>query len=163
MKRIDCSKNCPKTKMLKASKYCQGYAEFDGKDIVYSCDINLKDKEEKLLNFYNCNSFNYDIKEACYSCPLSCKKNKSRIKKIKDYKVLEAERILESYRGMISINDFIIDNAKNELKKEITKESKDIIDKVSIANKILNSAFKGNKVSLPHLYKFIKSMKYEEK
>lgn len=161
MKKIDCFKNCPKTKMLKSSKYCEKYAYFDGNDVVYSCDVNLKHYDEKVKNFYNCNSFNYDIKEACYSCPLNCKKNKSRVKKIKDYQVKQAEKMLESYRGMTAINDFVIDNAKEALKKDITDEGKKVIDNVIIANKILDNAFKGKKINLPYLYKFIKSMKDE--
>ena len=69
--------------MLRDSKYCEGFAIYKDGKLKYSCDSNIESLSEKEKSFYNCDFYDMEEYSQCYKCPLSCKKNKSVVKKLK--------------------------------------------------------------------------------
>ena len=70
MKRINCRKNCRKTKQLRESSRCMKVAFVKGDSIIYSCEANIKTPEE--MSYYSCQFIDNDIKDHCSSCSLPC-------------------------------------------------------------------------------------------
>ena len=76
MKKINCRKNCKKTKQLRDSSKCMSIAFIKGDSIIYSCETNIKTPEE--ASFYNCEFIDNGITDHCESCNLKCiKKDKN--------------------------------------------------------------------------------------
>ena len=79
MKKINCRKNCKKTKQLRDSAKCMSIAFIKGDSIVYSCEINIKTPEE--MSYYNCEFIDNEIMDHCSSCNLKCIKKDRNSKK----------------------------------------------------------------------------------
>jgi hypothetical protein len=89
MKKINCQKNCRKTKQIRSSNKCMKVAFLKDDSIIYSCEANIKTPEE--ISYYNCQFIDNDIKSKCKTCNLPCivKNKKTKIKSIKDLKKAE--------------------------------------------------------------------------
>lgn len=147
MKRIDCKKKCKKTSMLKGSKFCEGFALYEDGQIRYSCETNLESATEKERSFYNCDFYDMEEYSQCYKCPLSCKKNKSKIRKNKESQISEANRILDNISDNYPISPGAIEFARNNLDNELSEQDKEAIKIVDMASNLLNRAMSGGKVN----------------
>ena len=162
MKKIDCTKNCPKTKMMRNSRFCDGFAVFKNGKIIYSCEENIDDEHEAIKNFYTCDFYNMGIEEKCYECPLRCKKNKSRVAKAKDLSIKRAERMVDELAKNYPLTGESVRIAKNRLSDELTEQDKISLEYVNLANKILNHALSGKNVNIAALDKLIRELKRGE-
>ena len=147
MKRIDCKKKCKKTSMLKGSKFCEGFALYEDGQIRYSCETNLESATEKEKSFYNCDFYDMEEYSQCYKCPLSCKKNKSKIRKNKESQISKANRILDNISDNYPISPGAIEFARNNLDNELSEQDKEAIKIVDMASNLLNRAMSGGKVN----------------
>lgn len=147
MKKIDCTKKCKKTSMLKGSKYCEGFAIYEDGEIKYSCDKNLNSATEKEVSFYNCDFYDMEEYSECYKCPLSCKKNKSKIRKAKEAQISEANRILDDIANTYPVNPGAIDFARKNLDNDLSDQDKEAIKMVDMASNLLSRAMSGGKIN----------------
>ena len=149
MKKINCTKKCKKTSMLKGSKFCEGFAVYEDGKIKYSCETNLQSATEKERSFYNCDFYDMEEYSQCYKCPLSCKKNKSKIRKSKEAQISEANRILDDIANTYPVNPGAVEFARNNLDNDLSDQDKEAIKMVDMASNLLNRAMSGGKINAP--------------
>ena len=107
MKKFDCRKNCRKIKQMRNSSKCLKIGFITNNKIVYSCDSNVKTKEEE--NYFSCEFINNDIKTQCKSCDLPCivknKTSRSRISNKNNFEFpeedLSKETVIAEYAKKI--------------------------------------------------------------
>ena len=147
MKRIDCKKKCKKTSMLRSSKFCEGFALYEDGQIRYSCETNLESATEKEKSFYNCDFYDMEEYSQCYRCPLSCIKNKSKVKKMKDSSIKEANEILDKISDQYPIDQGALDFARKNLNGDLTEQDKEAVKMVDMASTLLNRALSGGRIN----------------
>lgn len=74
---IDCKKTCKMTKIMRNSKYCNGKARIDDGNIIYGCKENIENESKELIQLYECNLIDMEIKDSCKTCKLSCVNNEN--------------------------------------------------------------------------------------
>ena len=60
---IDCRKTCKMTKIMRNSKYCNGRARIDDGNIIYGCKENIENESKDLIQLYECNLIDMEIKD----------------------------------------------------------------------------------------------------
>ncbi len=149
--------------MLRSSKYCEGYAVYDDGKIKYSCESNIELLSEKQYNFYNCDFYDMEEYAQCYQCPLSCKNNKSIVKKAKSRSKEQANRILDSILEKYPVSQNSVDVARKNLDRELDPASIESIKTIKLVDDILNKAMSGHQINLPLISRIAKIIKTQNK
>lgn len=152
--KIDCTKNCKKTKEMRSSKFCQGWAELADGKINYSCESELLKESESIQNFLKCQLWDNDIKEACNSCQLRCKNNKNPELMISLKASMELKALLDSLKSsmvLYGVDSKTIETISNDYKKNKNEDTKNALDAAKISNESIKLIQKGKHVDIAYL------------
>jgi len=152
--KIDCTKNCKKTKEMRFSKFCGQTAELvDGK-IIYSCDIAYASESETVKNLLDCQLWDNDLKDSCNTCPLRCINNKNPELMISVKASMELKALLDSLKGsmvLYGVDQKTIESISSDYKKNKDTNTKNAIDAAKLSNESIKLIQKGKHVDIAYL------------
>lgn len=152
MPKIDCSKKCRMTALIRESKFCNQSAEIAGETVKYGCVSNMSGLTKEEAQYLSCELWDLGLKESCNTCQIVCVNNSNPdfSKTLEDRKKLE--KLVQNLKPNMMLYGVSADQVEQISKKytgnggsEIGKEA---IKMAEFANSALGAILSGKNVDL---------------
>ena len=154
--KIDCTKNCKMTKELRNSKFCNGEAKIINSKIVYGCQEALKKEPKEVKQFYSCDLWDMQIKEACNTCMLQCINNNGELAEKAAKERAKLEKVIQDLKPQMMlygisaneverISEKYTQDTENGTNKKLGSEA---INAANFANNALKAILAGKPIDL---------------
>lgn len=144
------------TKELRNSALCTGEAKVVDSKIVYGCQSALKNEPKEVKQFYSCDLWDMNIKEACNTCMLQCINNKNKEAKSAAEERAKLEGVINDLKPQMMLYGISADEVERISKKYTNEKSSEkekklgseAISAATFANKALKAILAGRQVDL---------------